>query len=69
MNASINETLSRTIITSFLTFLTVLSLMLFGGEVINPFAFTLVVGIVLGTYSSIGVASALVYTIKHLKKN
>jgi preprotein translocase subunit SecF len=69
MNASINETLSRTIITSFLTFLTVLSLMLFGGEVINPFAFTLVVGIVLGTYSSIGVASALVYTVKHLKKS
>ncbi|MCX8083551.1 MAG: protein translocase subunit SecF [Calditerrivibrio sp.] len=67
MNKSINETLSRTIITSFLTFLTVLSLMIFGGEVINPFAFTLVVGIVIGTYSSIGIASALVFTIKHLR--
>ncbi len=68
MNKSINETLSRTIITSLLTFLTVLSLMLFGGEVINPFAFTLVVGIIIGTYSSIGIASGLVYLIKNLKK-
>ncbi|MGB9731133.1 MULTISPECIES: protein translocase subunit SecF [Calditerrivibrio] len=69
MNKSINETLSRTIITSLLTFLTVLSLMIFGGEVINPFAFTLVIGIIVGTYSSIGIASGLVYLIKNFKKN
>lgn len=69
MNKSINETLSRTIITSLLTFLTVLSLMIFGGEVINPFAFTLVIGIIVGTYSSIGIASGLVYLIKKLKKS
>lgn len=68
MNKSINETLSRTIITSLLTFLTVLSLLIFGGEVINPFAFTLVIGIIVGTYSSIGIASGLVYLIKNLKK-
>lgn len=68
MNKSINETLSRTIITSLLTFFTVLSLMIFGGEVINPFAFTLVIGIIVGTYSSIGIASGLVYLIKSLRK-
>lgn len=68
MNISINETLSRTIITSLLTFLTVLSLLLFGGEVINPFSFTLAIGIIVGTYSSIAVASGLVYIIKNLKK-
>lgn len=68
MNKSINETLSRTIITSLLTFFIVLSLMIFGGEVINPFAFTLVIGIIVGTYSSIGIASGLVYLIKSLRK-
>lgn len=68
MNKSINETLSRTIITSLLTFFTVLSLMIFGGEVINPFSFTLVIGIIVGTYSSIGIASGLVYLIKSLRK-
>jgi len=68
MNKSINETLSRTIITSLLTFFTVLSLMIFGGEVINPFAFTLVIGIIVGTYSSIGIASGLVYLTKSLRK-
>ncbi|MEF3254627.1 MAG: protein translocase subunit SecF [Deferribacterales bacterium] len=68
MNISINETLSRTIITSLLTFLTVLSLLLFGGDVINPFSFTLAIGIIVGTYSSIAVASGLVYIIKNLKK-
>lgn len=64
MNLSINETLSRTIITSFLTLLTVIALYFFGGEVINGFAFTLLIGIIIGTYSSIAVASALVYTVK-----
>ena len=57
VNRSINQTLSRTILTSGLTFLAVMSLYLFGGEVINGFAFALVVGVVIGTYSSIAIAS------------
>ncbi|HXE92080.1 MAG TPA: protein translocase subunit SecF [Terriglobales bacterium] len=60
MNRSINQTLSRTILTSGLTFLTVLSLYLFGGEVLNGFSFALVVGILVGTYSSFGIAAPLV---------
>lgn len=59
INGSVNQTLSRTILTSGLTFLTVLSLFLFGGSVINDFALTLVVGIVVGTYSSIYIASPI----------
>jgi preprotein translocase subunit SecF len=59
INKSINQTLSRTILTSGLTFLTVMSLYLFGGEVLNGFAFAMVVGIIIGTYSSIAVASPL----------
>jgi preprotein translocase subunit SecF len=64
MNDSINQTLSRTILTSGLTLVTVLSLFIFGGEIINHFAFAMVVGIVVGTYSSIFIASpvVLVYT-------
>jgi preprotein translocase subunit SecF len=57
VNRSINQTLSRTILTSGLTFLAVLSLYLFGGEVIHGFAFALVVGVIIGTYSSIAIAS------------
>lgn len=59
MNIAINETLSRTIITSFTVFLTVLALMLFGGEVLRDFSFAMMVGVVFGTYSSVFVASAL----------
>ncbi|WP_129125600.1 protein translocase subunit SecF [Geomonas oryzae] len=59
-NRSINETLSRTIITSVTTFLAAVSLYLFGGEVIHDFAFALVVGVVVATYSSIFVASPIV---------
>ena len=59
MNISINETLSRTLMTSFLTFLSVLAMALFGGQIIHNFALALIVGIVVGTYSSIYVASAL----------
>ncbi|QXE92181.1 protein translocase subunit SecF [Geomonas subterranea] len=59
-NKSINETLSRTIITSVTTFLAAVSLFLFGGEVIHDFAFALVVGVVVATYSSIFVASPIV---------
>jgi preprotein translocase subunit SecF len=57
VNRSINQTLSRTILTSGLTFLAVLSLFLFGGEVIHGFALALVVGVIVGTYSSIAIAS------------
>jgi preprotein translocase subunit SecF len=60
VNHSINQTLSRTILTSGLTFLAVLSLFLFGGEVIHGFAFALVVGVIIGTYSSIFIASPIV---------
>jgi len=60
VNHSINQTLSRTILTSGLTFLTVLSLYLFGGEVIHGFALTLVVGVMVGTFSSIAIASPIV---------
>jgi preprotein translocase subunit SecF len=59
-NRSINETLSRTIITSVTTFLAAVSLFLFGGEVIHDFAFALLVGVLVGTYSSIFVASPIV---------
>lgn len=58
MNTSINQTLSRTIVTSFTTLLVVLSLYLLGGELISAFALTLILGVVGGTYSSIFVASA-----------
>lgn len=64
MNRSINETLSRTILTSLSTMFAVLSLFIFGGEVINGFALTMMVGIVVGTYSSVGIASASVLSIK-----
>ncbi len=60
INMAINQTLSRTIITSGTVFLATLSLFLFGGGVINDFAFTFLVGIITGTYSSIYIACALV---------
>jgi len=59
VNRSINQTLSRTVLTSGLTFLTVLSLYIFGGPVLNGFSFALVVGILIGTYSSIAVAAPM----------
>ena len=59
-NRSINEVLSRTVVTSLTAFLSALSLFFFGGEVIHDFAFALVVGIAVGTYSSIFVASPIV---------
>ena len=60
VNKSINQTLSRTILTSGLTFLTVLVLFLMGGQVLRAFSFALVIGIVVGTYSSFGIAAPLV---------
>ena len=59
VNRSINQTLSRTILTSGLTFLTVLSLYLFGGEVLHGFSLALVIGIIIGTYSSIFIAAPM----------
>ncbi len=59
VNRSINQTLSRTVIASGLTFLTVLCLYVFGGEVLHGFSFALVVGILIGTYSSIAVAAPM----------
>ncbi len=59
VNRSINQTLSRTVLTSGLTFITVLALFIFGGDVLNGFSFALVVGILIGTYSSIAVAAPM----------
>ncbi len=59
MDDAINQTLSRTIITSGLTWVVVLALFLFGGDVINTFAFVLLIGIIVGTYSSIYIASPI----------
>lgn len=60
VNRSVNETLSRTIITSGTTLAVLLSLFLFGGRVIHDFAFTLMVGVIVGTYSSVFIVAALV---------
>src|SRR5437868_3244048 len=59
VNRSINQTLSRTILTAGLTFLTVLALFLFGGEVLRGFSLALVIGILIGTYSSIAIAAPM----------
>jgi preprotein translocase subunit SecF len=59
INISVNQTLSRTVLTSGLTLLTALSLFLFGGQVLSGFSFALVVGIIVGTYSSIFIASPI----------
>ncbi len=64
MNISVNETLGRTIMTSFLTMLMVIAMLFFGGETLRGFASALTVGIVVGTYSSIFVASALALSLK-----
>lgn len=60
INQSINESLSRTIVTSLTTFLVVLILFLVGGEVIHAFSFAMIIGVIIGTYSSIFVASPVV---------
>lgn len=64
MNLSVNETLSRTIMTSFTTALVVIAMLLFGGETLRGFSSALIIGIVIGTYSSIFVASALALELK-----
>jgi len=60
MNRAVNQTLSRTIMTSGLTFLTVIALFVFGGPVLHGFSFALVCGIIVGTYSSVFIASPIV---------
>jgi preprotein translocase subunit SecF len=59
VNHSVNQTLGRTLITAGTTFLSVLALYLFGGEVLEGFAFTMLVGIISGTYSTIFIAAAV----------
>ena len=68
VNRSINQTLSRTVISSGLTFLTVLSLYLFGGAVLHGFSFALVIGILIGTYSSIAVAAPMLVAYQDWRK-
>jgi preprotein translocase subunit SecF len=63
-NKSVNETLSRTLLTSLLTFSAVLALYLFGGDVINGFALMMLIGIVIGTYSSVMIAAAFIAFIR-----
>jgi preprotein translocase subunit SecF len=64
-NKSVNETLSRTLLTSLLTFSAVLALYLFGGDVINGFALMMLIGIVIGTYSSVMIAAAFIAFVRH----
>ncbi len=66
VNKSINQSLSRTIITSLTTLLAVISLYLFAGEILRDFSFALIVGIVIGTYSSIYIASPVYLVIEKL---
>ncbi len=68
LNTSINQTLSRTIITSGTTLLTVVTLFIFGGEVINDFAFTMMIGVIIGTYSSIYMSCSLLLFWKKIFK-
>ncbi len=68
LDASINQTLSRTVITSGTTLLTVVALFIFGGEVINDFAFTMIIGVVTGTYSSIYMSCSLLLFWKKIFK-
>jgi preprotein translocase subunit SecF len=69
VNRSINQTLTRTVISSGLTFLTVLSLLLFGGPVLRGFSFALTVGILIGTYSSIAVAAPMLVAYQDWRKS
>ncbi len=69
VNESISKTLSRTTLTSLTTFFVVLTLYLFGGEIINGFAFTMLVGIIVGTYSSIFIAATFLIQFKFSIKN
>jgi len=69
VNMSVNQTLSRTILTSFMTLLAVLAIFLFGGEVLRPFSFVLLAGMISGVYSTVYIASPLIisWQSRHLK--
>ena len=69
VNVSVNQTLARTVITSGTTFVSVLSLYLFGGEVLRGFAFTMLVGVVSGTYSTVFIASAIAIVLSQRKQS
>ncbi|OGG93257.1 MAG: protein-export membrane protein SecF [Candidatus Lambdaproteobacteria bacterium RIFOXYD2_FULL_50_16] len=69
INRSINESLSRTILTSLTTFLVVVALFIFGGEMIHDFCYTMMVGLIVGTYSSIFVASPIVWMMDSKRKD
>lgn len=69
VNRAINQTLSRTILTAGLTFLTVLALFVFGGEVLHGFSFALVIGILIGTYSSIAIAAPILVAYQDWRSN
>jgi preprotein translocase subunit SecF len=69
LNLSINQTLSRTLMTSLTTLLVLSALFIFGGEVINAFAFALIIGVLIGTYSSIYVASSTLMAMKIHKQD
>ena len=68
MNESINQTLSRTILTSGTTLFVLLSLYIFGGDIINDFAFALLIGVVVGTYSPIFIASPTLHLLMQRAK-
>lgn len=68
VNTSINQTVSRTVMTSLTTLIVVIFLFIFGGQVINDFAFTLLIGVIVGTYSSVYVASPMVIGFGNKKK-
>jgi preprotein translocase subunit SecF len=67
VNTSVNQTLARTVITAGTTFLAVLALYIFGGDVLRGFAFTMLVGIVSGTYSTVFIASAIAIILSQRK--
>ena len=68
INKSVNQTLPRTVITAGTTALSVLSLYLFGGEVLEPFAFAMLVGIITSTYSTVFIASAIAVLLSQRKR-
>ena len=67
-NISINETLSRTIITSATTLLALLSIFIFGGEILKGFSFAMILGVIIGTYSSIYIANPILVMLKVSQK-
>src|SRR4029434_4322734 len=69
VNESVNQTLSRTLITAGLTFLSVLALFMFGGEALEGFAFTMLIGIISGTYSTVFIASAIAILLSQKRRH